>query len=101
MGLLASGLVPSGVPSAVWWMLGGVAVGLAMFGAVALWRPWPPAPHLRRLAVANLAYALASLLLVGLFRDTVTIVAVAYVMVEALVLLALAAVECRAAARVG
>lgn len=99
--LLASGVVQSGVPSAAWWALGGVAMGLAVFGAVALWRQWPPALQLRRLAVANLAYALASLLLVGMFRDTVTIVAVAYVMIEALVLAGLASVEWRESARVG
>ena len=101
LGFLASGVVQSGVPSIAWWVLGGVAMGLAVLGAMALWRRWPPAPQMRRLAAANLAYALASLLLVGTFRDTVTIIAVAYVVVEVWVLLALAAVEWRESARVG
>lgn len=101
LGLLASGIVASGVPSIAWWVLGGVAMGLAVLGAFALWRQWPPAPQLRRLAAANLAYALASLLLVGTFRDTVTIIAVAYVVVEAWVLVILASVEWRESARVG
>lgn len=101
LGFLARGVVQSGVPSIAWWVLGGVAMGLAVFGAFALWRQWPPAPQLWRLAAANLAYALASLLLVGTFRDTVTIVAVAYVIVEALVLVILASVEWRESARVG
>ena len=100
-GPLASGLVESGVPSIAWWVLGGVAMGLAVLGVMALWRQWPPAPQLRRLAAANLAYALAILLLVGTFRDTVTIVAVAYVVVEAWVLVILASVEWRESARVG
>lgn len=100
LGFLASGVVQSGVPSIAWWVLGGVAMGLALFGAVALWRQWPPALQLRRLAAANLAYALASLLLVGMFRDTVTIVAVGYVIVEALVLVILASIEWRESARV-
>lgn len=101
LGFLASGVVQSGVPSIAWWVLGGVAMGLAVLGAMALWRRWPPAPQLRRLAAANLAYALASLLLVGTFRDTVTIIAVAYVVVEAWVLVILASVEWRESARVG
>ena len=99
--LLASGVVQSGVPSIAWWVLGGVAMGLAVLGAMALWRQWPPAPQLRRLAAANLAYALASLLLVGTFRDTVTFIAAAYLMVDALVLVILASVEWREFARVG
>ncbi|GAB3727714.1 hypothetical protein GCM10028794_00550 [Silanimonas algicola] len=101
LGFLASAVVQSGVPSIAWWILGGVATGLAVLGAAALWRQWPPAPQLRRLAAANLAYALASLLLVATFHDTVTIVAVAYVMVEALVLVILASVEWRESERVG
>ena len=101
LGLLASGVVQSGVPSIAWWVLGGVAMGLAVLGAFALWRQWPPALQLRRLAAANLAYALASLVLVGMFRDTVTIVAVGYVIVEALVLVILASIEWRESARVG
>jgi hypothetical protein len=101
LGFLASGVVQSGVPSIAWWVLGGVAMGLAVLGAITLWRQWPPALQLRRLAAANLAYALASLLLVGTFRDTVTFIAAAYVMVEALVLVILASVEWRASARVG
>lgn len=101
LGFLASGVVQSGVPSIAWWVLGGVAMGLAALGAMALWRQWPSAPQLRRLAAANLAYALASLLLVGTFRDTVTIIAVAYVVVEAWVLVILASVEWRESARVG
>ncbi|WP_397606630.1 hypothetical protein [Silanimonas sp.] len=97
LGLLASGVVQSGVPSVVWWGLGGVAVGMAAVGAMALWRQSPPAPRLRRLAFANFAYALASLIAVWAFRDTVTNVAAAYVMVEALVLVVLAGVEWREA----
>ncbi|MCZ8166233.1 hypothetical protein [Silanimonas sp.] len=101
LALLASGVVQSGVPSIAWWVLGGVAMGLAVLGAVALWRQWPPALQLRRLAAANLAYALASLLLVGTFRDTVTILALAYVMIEATVLVILGSVEWRESARIG
>ncbi|MCZ8062508.1 hypothetical protein [Silanimonas sp.] len=101
LGLLASGVVQSGVPSVVWWVLGGVAVGMAAVGALALWRQSPPVPRLRKLAFANLAYALASLIAVWAFRDTVTFIAAAYVMVEALVLVILASVEWRESSRVG
>ncbi len=101
LGLLASGVVQSGVPSIAWWVLGGVAMGLAVLGAITLWRQWSPAPQLRRLAFANLAYALASLIAVWAFRDTVTFIAAAYVMVEALVLVILASVEWRESSRVG
>ena len=44
LGLLASGVVQSGVPAPAWWALGSVATGLAVQGAVARWRQWPPRP---------------------------------------------------------
>ena len=93
MGLLASGFVDSGMPFIVWWVLGGVAFAMALHGGIAWWRCTPPASVLRGLAVANVGYALASLAVVGAFHDTVTIVAAAYVIVEALVLVILAGVE--------
>ena len=98
-GPLASGLVESGVPTVAWWVLGSVATGLAVLGAVALWRQWPPGPSLRRLAVANLAYAGASLVLVAMFRDTATAIVVAYVLFEATVLAGLAVAEWRESRR--
>jgi hypothetical protein len=95
LGLLASGLVDSGVPSIVWWVLGGFALAMALHGGIACWRNAVPAPVLRGLAAANVGYALASLAVVGMFQDTVTIIATAYVIVEAAVLMALAALEWR------
>lgn len=97
LGLLASGVVASGVPSVVWWGLGGLAAGIGLQGLVALWRSWPLASELRRLAGANTAYALGALTALGVFRDTVTTVVAAYVIVEALILMALAAIEWQAA----
>ena len=98
-GPLASGLVESGVPTVAWWVLGSVAAVLAVTGAVGLWRRWPPGASLHRLAVANLAYAGASLMLVAVFRETATAIIVAYVLLEATVLTGLATAEWRESRR--
>lgn len=99
LGLLATGLIASGVPPLFWCALGSIALCVAITGA--LWRRsmTPPMQALRRLAVANLAYAAASLGVIVAWRDTVTPLVVGYVLIEVLVLVALARAEWRAGAR--
>lgn len=99
LGVLASGWVESGVPRPVWWVLGGLALGMCGAGAMALRRPSGALDALRRLAWANLIYAAMSVAVVLVWRDTVAGVVAAYVFVELLVLLALAVFERREAAR--
>lgn len=93
LGLLASGVIASGVPLVVWWGLGSLAAGIGLQGLVALWRSWPLRLELRRVAVANVVYAFASTIVVVVFRGTVTGIVVAYVVIEAVVLVALAVAE--------
>ncbi len=99
LGLLASGVIQSGVPAKAWWVLGAVAAAMAFAGGVALRRRASPAMVLPRLALANLAYAVASVLVVLVWRDSVTGLVVAYVASEATVLGGLAIIEWRESRR--
>ncbi len=99
LGLLASGIVESGVALPVWGVLGSVAFAMFVAGAFALRRNASPASVLGRLSKANAAYALASVATVAVFRETVTPIVIAYVAIESVVLIILAVVESRCASR--
>ena len=93
LGAFSTGLVEGGVPRHVWWVLGSLAFAMAVAGGLALRRGAATLSALRRFAVSNLLYAAASVGVVFAWRDTVTMLAASYVLVEAIVLVALAAAE--------
>jgi len=97
-GVLASGLLPTGLPSSKLYVFAAAAAGLSLFGLAA--RATRRSPHrtLRQLAVANLAYGAAALVLCFLHRATLTSWGALYFAGEAAILVALARLEWRAGA---
>lgn len=99
LGVLASGVIETGLPVAILLVLGGAAALIAMFSWHASLRGAPAGPKLRRLARINLAYATATIAACMAHRDSVSVSGWVYFPVEAILLLLLAAMESRSARR--
>jgi hypothetical protein len=95
--LFATGLVPTGIPPAVLALMALAAAGFALIGFRGQARPEHVVPTLRRVALLNTLFCLASAAVWVAWFDQLTVWGLIYFPAEILVLLALSSLELRAA----
>jgi hypothetical protein len=95
--VLAGGLLPTGIPDSVLQVMAATAAGFVCFDIAALAIGRSPTVALRAIATLNLTYAVATIGVLAVHRQTVTPLGAAYLGSEILVVVALARWEYRVA----